>query len=67
MLLLHYWGDWTCVFRLRMQGRNLELAKQLVDEGYIEQSRQARSRVEKEVRVLLSQRRIPDMGWSEIR
>jgi hypothetical protein len=48
-----------------MDDRNLDLAKELVDGAYIEQGKQGRQRIYKATRMLLSNRCIPEEGWSE--
>jgi O-phospho-L-seryl-tRNASec:L-selenocysteinyl-tRNA synthase len=48
-----------------MDAGNLELAKQLVDGAYITQGEQALQTCANRVKMLLSQRRIPDEGWDD--
>ena len=49
-----------------MDNRNLELACGLVDEKYIQSGKEGGlGRHQKLIRILLSQRKIPDEGWSE--
>ena len=47
-----------------MDAKNLELAKAIVDDAYIDQATEARHRIEKLIRILLTQRKIPDRPWT---
>lgn len=48
-----------------MNESNFKLAAQLIDSTYIVQAQQARVQREKLVKILLSQRRIPNTGWDD--
>ena len=43
----------------------MQLAKSIVDSAYITQAIEGRHRIEKLIRVLLTQRRIPEHAWTQ--
>lgn len=48
-----------------MNRENRDLASQIVNSDYISVSNDSRNRFEGKVKILLSQKRMPDMSWSD--
>ena len=48
-----------------MNEENFNLANKLINPNYVSQGKSGRAQIEKKIKILFSQRNIPDEGWDD--